>query len=169
MKPEWKRGENKFNPFSNNDVIHLTLYRQILLRDSLVSVQVPEINGFGGWTQATPWGTAASNSFLLSLFVCTFIAFIISPDGNASTMFHWFNGACMLGAFFILTDPVSSATSAKGRIVYGALAGLLVFLIRKFGGYPDAVAFSVLLCNMAAPLIDQYTRPRTYGHQGTDK
>jgi len=103
-------------------------------------------------------------SFLLSLFVCSFIAFIISPDTNASTMFHWFNGACMLGAFFILTDPVSGATSVKGRIVFGALAGFLVFIIRKHGGYPDAVAFAVLLCNMAAPLIDQYTRPRTYGH-----
>ncbi len=103
-------------------------------------------------------------SFLLSLFVCSFIAFFVSPDTNASTLFHWFNGACMLGAFFIITDPVSGATSVKGRMVYGALAGFLVFIIRKYGGYPDAVAFSVLLCNMAAPLIDQYTRPRTYGH-----
>jgi electron transport complex protein RnfD len=103
-------------------------------------------------------------SFLMSLFVCSFIAFIISPDTNASTLFHWFNGASMFGAFFILTDPVSGATSVKGRIVFGALAGFLVFIIRKFGGYPDAVAFAVLLCNMAAPLIDQYTRPRTYGH-----
>jgi electron transport complex protein RnfD len=111
---------------------------------------------------AIHWATPTS--FLASLFVCSFIAFILSPDSSASTMFHWFNGACMLGAFFILTDPVSGATSVKGRLVFGALAGLLVFVIRKFGGYPDAVAFSVLLCNMAAPLIDQYTRPRTYGH-----
>jgi electron transport complex protein RnfD len=103
-------------------------------------------------------------SFLLSLFVCSFIAFMLSPDNSASTMFHWFNGATMLGAFFILTDPVSGATSTKGRFVFAALAGLLVYLIRKFGGYPDAVAFAVLLCNMSAPLIDQYTRPRTYGH-----
>jgi electron transport complex protein RnfD len=104
-------------------------------------------------------------SFLTSLFICTLIAFLISPDSNASTMFHWFNGACMLGAFFIITDPVSGATSVKGRIIFGALAGFLVFIIRKFGGYPEAMAFSVLLCNMAAPLIDQYTRPRTYGHK----
>jgi len=113
--------------------------------------------------KAIPLATPAS--FLISLFICSFIAFIVSPDSNASTMFHWFNGACMLGAFFILTDPVSGATSVKGRILFGALAGFLVFIIRKYGGYPDAVAFSVLLCNMAAPLIDQYTRPRTYGHK----
>ncbi|REL35978.1 electron transport complex subunit RsxD [Thalassotalea euphylliae] len=104
-------------------------------------------------------------SFLASLFVCSLIAHLISPDLNPSTMFYWLSGATMLGAFFIITDPVSGATSVKGRIVFGALAGLLVFLIRKFGGYPDAVAFAVLLCNMAAPLIDVYTRPRTFGHQ----
>jgi len=117
--------------------------------------------------KAIDWTTPVS--FLFSLFICSLLAFIISPDSSASTMFHWFNGACMLGAFFILTDPVSGATSTKGRIVYGVLAGFLVFIIRKEGGYPDAVAFSVLLCNMAAPLIDQYTRPRTYGHQGSEK
>lgn len=117
--------------------------------------------------KAIHWTTPTS--FLLSLFLCSFIAFIISPDSSASTMFHWFTGATMLGAFFILTDPVSGATSVKGRLIFGALAGLLVFLIRKFGGYPDAVAFAVLLCNMSAPLIDQYTRPRTYGHQLGEK
>ncbi|UUO21893.1 electron transport complex subunit RsxD [Colwellia sp. M166] len=113
--------------------------------------------------KAIHWTTPLS--FLSSLFICSFIAFIISPDSSASTMFHWFTGATMLGAFFILTDPVSGATSVKGRLIFGALAGLLVYLIRKFGGYPDGVAFAVLLCNMAAPLIDQYTRPRTYGHK----
>ncbi|WDD97640.1 electron transport complex subunit RsxD [Thalassomonas actiniarum] len=117
--------------------------------------------------KAIDWVTPAS--FLISLFVCSLIAFLISPDSSASTMFHWFNGACMLGAFFILTDPVSGATSSKGRIVFAALAGLLVYLIRSFGGYPDAVAFAVLLCNMSAPLIDQYTRPRTYGHHSGTK
>ena len=66
--------------------------------------------------------------------------------------------------FYILTDPVTGATSVKGRIIIGFLAGLLVYIIRVFGGYPDGVAFAVLLCNMSAPLIDQYTRPRTYGH-----
>lgn len=104
-------------------------------------------------------------SFLFSLFIFSFIAYSFSPDTNASTMFHWFNGACMLGAFFILTDPVSGATSAKGRVVFAVLAALLVFIIRKYGGYPEAMAFAVLLCNMCAPLIDQYTRPRTYGHK----
>ena len=116
--------------------------------------------------KAISWITPLS--FLFSLFVCTLIAFVINQDANASTMFHWFSGATMLGAFFILTDPVSGATSNKGRLVLGLLAGLIVFIIRKFGGYPDAVAFAVLLCNMAAPLVDQYTRPTTYGHTSED-
>lgn len=121
--------------------------------------------------KAIDWVTPAS--FLLSLFICSLIAYVISPDTNASTLFHWLSGGTMLAAFFILTDPVSGATSIKGRIIFAALAGFIVFIIRKFGGYPDAVAFAVLLCNMAAPLIDQYTRPRTYGHNvkvsGEDK
>jgi electron transport complex protein RnfD len=107
-------------------------------------------------------------SFLGSLFICSFIGYVLSPDSSASTLFHWFSGACMLGAFFILTDPVSGATSVKGRLVFGALAGLLVYLIRNYGGYPDAIAFATLLCNMAAPLIDQYTKPRTFGHTGVN-
>jgi len=114
------------------------------------------------YKKALDWMTPFS--FLFALFLFSFIAFIYSPDTNASTMFHWFNGACMLGAFFILTDPVSGATSNKGRMIFGALAALLVFIIRKYGGYAEAMAFAVLLCNMCAPLIDQYTRPRTYGH-----
>jgi len=118
--------------------------------------------------KAIAWQTPIS--FLFSLFLCSFIAYSISPDTSASTLFHWLSGGCMLGAFFILTDPVTGATSIKGRLIIGALAGLLVYLIRTFGGYPDGVAFAVLLCNMAAPLVDQYTRPRTYGHAvDTDK
>lgn len=112
--------------------------------------------------KAIDWVTPAS--FLFTLWLCSFIAYTINPDSNPSTFFQWFSGATMLAAFFILTDPVSGATSIKGRLIFAALAGVLVFIIRKFGGYPDAVAFAVLLCNMAAPLIDQYTRPRTYGH-----
>ncbi|TKB43153.1 electron transport complex subunit RsxD [Thalassotalea mangrovi] len=104
-------------------------------------------------------------SFLTGLLVFTFIGYVVSPDSSASTMFHWLSGGTMLGAFFIITDPVSGSTTAKGRIVFALLIALLVAVIRKFGGYPDAIAFAVLLANMAVPLIDQYTRPRTYGHK----
>lgn len=103
-------------------------------------------------------------SFLASLALCSSIGFIVAPGSEAGVIFHLFSGATMLGAFFIATDPVSASTTNTGRLMYGALIGLLVYLIRTFGGYPDAVAFSVLLLNMAVPLIDYYTQPRTYGH-----
>ncbi|WP_372866575.1 RnfABCDGE type electron transport complex subunit D, partial [Pseudomonas sp.] len=86
-------------------------------------------------------------------------------DSNGSPLFHLLTGATMLGAFFIVTDPVSGATSNRGRLIFGAGVGVLVYVIRAWGGYPDAVAFAVLLMNLAAPTIDYYTRPRTYGHR----
>ncbi|WP_436892577.1 electron transport complex subunit RsxD [Siccibacter turicensis] len=104
-------------------------------------------------------------SFLLSLTVCATLGWLFSPQTLASPLVHLFSGATMLGAFFILTDPVTASTTNKGRLLFGALAGLLVWLIRSFGGYPDGVAFAVLLANMTVPLIDYYTRPRVYGHR----
>ncbi|QFU74861.1 electron transport complex subunit RsxD [Halioglobus maricola] len=87
-----------------------------------------------------------------------------SSASGGSPLFHLLSGATMFGAFFIVTDPVTSAVSTRGRLVYGAMIGLLVYLIRVWGNYPDAVAFAVLIMNFAAPFIDQYTQPRTYGH-----
>ena len=104
-------------------------------------------------------------AILGSLFVLSGIASLASPDTVAGPLFHLFSGGTMLAAFFIATDPVSASTTNKGRLIYGGLIGLLVFLIRNFGGYPDAYAFAVLLANMVVPLIDYYTRPRTYGHR----
>ena len=69
----------------------------------------------------------------------------------------------MMGAFFILTDPVSSATSIRGKLIYGAMIGVLVFTIRSWGDYPDALAFAILLANFAAPTIDRYAAPRAFG------
>ena len=86
-------------------------------------------------------------------------------DGNRfpSPGFHLFSGAALLGAFFIATDPVSAAESVRGRLIYGASIGVLTYAIRTWGGYPDGLAFAVLLMNAAVPLIDRYTRPRIYG------
>lgn len=80
-------------------------------------------------------------------------------------VFHCFSGAVMLGAFFIITDPVSSAVSNRARLLCGIGAGCLLFTMRSWSNYPDAVAFAVLLMNFSAPLIDHYIQPRTYGHR----
>jgi len=87
-----------------------------------------------------------------------------SAASGGSPLFHLFSGATMFGAFFIVTDPVTSTVSLRGRLIYGALIGALIYVIRVRGNYPDAVAFSVLIMNFAAPFIDFYTQPRTYGH-----
>lgn len=104
-------------------------------------------------------------SFLLSLTLCATLGWLLSPQSLVSPVVHLFSGATMLGAFFIATDPVTASTTNKGRLVYGVLTGLLVWLIRSFGGYPDGVAFAVLLANITVPLIDYYTQPRVYGHR----
>lgn len=90
---------------------------------------------------------------------------LIDPTHYAAPLFHLFGGATMLGAFFIATDPVTAAATPTGRMVYGIGIGALVFVIRTWGGYPDAVAFAVLLMNIFTPILDQYTQPRVFGHR----
>ena len=86
-------------------------------------------------------------------------------ESHGSPVFHLFSGATMMGAFFIVTDPVSCATSNRGRLLFGLGVGSLTYVIRAWGGYPDGVAFATLLMNMSAPAIDYWTQPRTYGHR----
>lgn len=92
--------------------------------------------------------------------------FLLDPDQYLSPWFHITAGGAMLGAFFIATDPVSACTTNKGRLIFGFMIGAWVYIIRTFGGYPDAIAFAVLIMNMAVPLIDYYTQPRVYGQRG---
>ncbi|BBL74288.1 RnfABCDGE type electron transport complex subunit D [Methylomagnum ishizawai] len=101
--------------------------------------------------------------FLGALSACALMAFLWDAAHPPTPLFHLFGGATMLGAFFIATDPVTAATTPKGRWIHGAGCGALVFAIRAYGGYPDGVAFAVLLMNLAAPTLDHYTRPRVYG------
>jgi electron transport complex protein RnfD len=77
--------------------------------------------------------------------------------------FHLFAPSVMLGAFFIATDPVTGATTPLGKLIFGLGAGFLTIAIRTWGGFPDGVAFAILLMNLCAPLIDQYTQPLVYG------
>jgi len=107
-------------------------------------------------------------AMLGSLFAIAMLFHLIDPEAHPFGLFHLFSGGAMLGAFFIATDPVSACTTNKGKLVYGALIGILTFVIRTWGGYPDAVAFAVLLMNMAAPSIDYYTQPRVFGHEEGD-
>ena len=108
-------------------------------------------------------------SMIVSVFICAAVLHLANGDVYASPLFHLLNGAVIVGAFFIATDPVSASTTPRGRIIFGAAIGFWIVIIRVFGGYPDAVAFAVIIMNMAVPLIDYYTRPRVYGKNVTSK
>ena len=102
-------------------------------------------------------------SFLVGIVVMSVLLMLIDSDHAMGPVFHLFHGATMLGAFFILTDPVSSSTTPRGRLIFGFLIGILVIIIRTYGSYPDGVAFAVLLLNIAVPLIDYYSKPKVFG------
>lgn len=99
------------------------------------------------------------------LFLISGFFFLFDPDIHPSPLFHLLSGASIVGAFFIATDPVTAATSNKGRLFYGAGVGILIYVVRTWGGYPDGVAFAILLMNMAVPTIDYYTQPRVFGQE----
>ncbi len=105
-----------------------------------------------------PVGVLAGLLTLATLF------YLVDAENHSSPAFHLFSGATVLGAFFIATDPVSAATSPRGRLVYGIGIGALTYIIRAWGAHPDGFAFAVLLMNMSVPAIDRFTRPRVYGH-----
>lgn len=87
----------------------------------------------------------------------------IAPDAYLAPSPHLLSGGLILAAFFIATDPVTSPNSASGQLIYGFAIGLLTWIIRTWGGYPEGVAFAVLLMNAAIPVIDRYFKPRIYG------
>jgi len=102
-------------------------------------------------------------AMLISIIILSSTFYLIDPQHFVSPWMHLLGGATMMGAFFIATDPVSACTSARGRLYYGAGIGIIIFVIRTWGGYPEGLAFAVLLMNMAAPTIDHYTQPRVFG------
>ena len=79
---------------------------------------------------------------------------------------HLMSGGAMLGAFFIATDYVTSPNTGRGQLIFGAGCGLLTYVIRTWAGYPEGVAFAVLLMNSLTPIIDSYVKPRIYGRDG---
>jgi electron transport complex protein RnfD len=102
-------------------------------------------------------------SMLGSLFLIAALFHAIDPTHFTSGTFHLLSGATFLGAFFIATDYVTSPVSKSGQIIFGIGVGLFTWSIRNFAGYPEGVAFAVLLMNSLTPIIDQYTRPRAFG------
>ncbi len=103
-------------------------------------------------------------AMLGSLLAMAMLFHFVDQEAYPFGLFHIFSGGAILGAFFIATDPVTACTTKRGQLIFGASIGILTYIIRTWGGYPDAVAFAVLLLNMAAPTIDYYTQPRVFGY-----
>lgn len=108
-------------------------------------------------------------AFLLAVALSAEAARHLDPSQHGGALFHLFSGGVMLGAFFIATDPVSGCATPLGKLIFAGIAGFLTVMIRDYGGYPDGVAFSILLMNVAAPFIDLFTQPRVFGHSRKEK
>lgn len=118
----------------------------------------------GAWlliTRVITWHIPVA--FLGALFATAGIFHLVDPVHYVAPMFHLTAGAAILGAFFILTDPITGPTTPRGKLIFAAGAGFLTYLIRVFGGFPDGVAFATLLMNICTPIIDAYTQPKVFG------
>lgn len=158
--------------------LHSALSQQLTVTETL---QAPIFFGFAapGWAwinlaflagglylcalRIADWRIPAG--MLAALTVLATLSMLADGDRYAGPVFHLFHGATMLGAFFIATDPVTASTTPKGRWLFGIGVGVLLWLIRTFGVYPDGLAFAVLLMNLAAPMLDKLTVPAAYGQR----
>lgn len=108
-------------------------------------------------------------AMLAGVIVPATIFWLIDAQHYASPLVHLLSGGLWLGAFFIATDPVTSPTSSAGQVIFGLGCGFLTYVIRAWGGYPEGVAFAVLLMNALTPLIERATPPRIYGRDREGK
>ncbi|MCY7296874.1 electron transport complex subunit RsxD [Alteromonas sp. a30] len=175
---QMRAGIDGFTMATPLDEVKTALNHNQTLTEAFSAAQFTSINGFNPWTwvslsyllgglvllqqRVISWHIPLS--MLGGLVVIASVFYLVDADHFASPVFHLVSGSMIMGAFFIATDPVTAATSNKGRIIFGASIGLWVYIIRNWGGYPDAIAFAVVIMNMAVPVIDYYTKPKAYGH-----
>ena len=106
-------------------------------------------------------------AYLISFAALTFL-FGKNGEMNAGyyTAMQLCSGGILLGAFFMATDYVTTPTTKLGHIIFGIGCGVLTFVIRQFGGYPEGTSFAILLMNVASPLIERATVPKSFGYEG---
>lgn len=102
-------------------------------------------------------------SILLTVFVLSGIFYWIDPSKYPSPLFMLFSGGLMLGAVFMATDMVASPITKWGVVLYGAIIGTFIVVIRIWGGLPEGVMYAILLGNAISPHIDRLIRYRVYG------
>jgi electron transport complex protein RnfD len=156
------------------------LSRGIDLAQSLLQAPAPGLYGIhpGSLGETAAWLIAAGGIAMMFMRIITWhipvamlagiavpaaILHAIDPAHYLDAGTHLMSGGAMLGAFFIATDYVTSPNTPRGQLIFGAGCGLLTWVIRTWAGYPEGVAFAVLLMNSVTPIIDSYVRPRIYG------
>jgi len=102
-------------------------------------------------------------SFLSSVYLMGGIFWLIDSSQYPDPLFHIMSGGLMLGAFFMATDLVTSPITKTGSWIFGIGAGLILIIIRLYGGLPEGVMYSILLMNAVTPLINRYTKPKVFG------
>lgn len=105
---------------------------------------------------------AAPISFIGSLFILSWI-------GGGDPIYQILAGGVFLGAFFMATDYATTPISTKGKIIFGLGCGIITFIIRRFGSFPEGVSFSILLMNVLTPYIEQLTRTKVLGAKEAEK
>ncbi|RLD22618.1 MAG: electron transporter RnfD [Bacteroidetes bacterium] len=103
-------------------------------------------------------------SILLTVIVFSGTFYLINPEIYPSPVFMILSGGLLLGTVYMATDLVTSPITPKGMWIFGIGIGILVVLIRNWGGLPEGVMYAILLMNMGTPLINRFTKIRTYGH-----
>ena len=101
-------------------------------------------------------------SLLLTTTILTAVLFKLNP-ANGSPLFHLLSGGLLLGALFMATDPATTPITKKRRYIFGIGCGILIMVIRIFGGMPEGVMYSILFMNALTPLINRYTKPARFG------
>lgn len=116
--------------------------------------------GYLLWKGIIWWQTPAG--FIMTVGL---LSWVFGTQGlfKGDFLFSILSGGLILGAFFMATDYVTSPLTRKGQLVFGVSCGIITFVIRRAGGYPEGVSYSILMMNAVVPLIDRYIRPRMYG------
>lgn len=119
------------------------------------------------WRRCITWHIPVA--FIGTVAVFAAILQANDPVRNLPVAYHVFSGGIFLGALFMATDMVTTPVTSRGMLIFGAGCGLVTMIIRKWGGYPEGVSFSILIMNALTPLINRFTRPRVFGHSAKEK
>ena len=102
-------------------------------------------------------------STLLAVAAASGVLYWLDPTRNPSPLFMLCSGGLLFGVVFMVTDPVTTPITPKGMWIFGIGVGILVVLIRLYGGLPEGVMYAILLMNSVTPLINRWTQPRRFG------